>query len=170
MLVHSPLNGHPPFKENRKLPDLHTSKMHFKKKTASCHLCCGSASSPPSPSCWSERSVISFHNCKVILQAFSCGVFPRFFWERCPKKRYKNPRILWSFLSCWISTNLACQTKQQLLRPVLQLLPEISLGKCIHDVVVAGGALKALAMRSRNNLTRVWRVNSGTFSIYLSSL
>lgn len=32
MLVHSPLNGHPPFKENRKLPDLHTSKMHFKKK------------------------------------------------------------------------------------------------------------------------------------------
>ena len=45
------------------------------------------------------------------------------------------------------------QTKQ-LLRPVLQLLTEISLGKCIHDVVVAGGALKGLAMRSRNNLTR----------------
>ena len=124
-----PPNGHPPFKENRKLPDLHTSKMHLKKM----HPVTFAADQPlphQAPSCWSERSVISFHNCKVILQAFSCGVFSTFFsGKRCPKKHYKNPRILWSFLYGWISTNLVSQTKQQLLRHVLQLLKEISLGK-----------------------------------------
>lgn len=161
MLVHSPLNGHPPFKENRKLPDLHTSKMHLKKRTASCHLYCGSASSPPSP------LLLKWKISHLIPQLQ--GHIPSFLlWG--VSTFYKNPRILWSFLSCWISTNLVSQTKQQLLRHVLQLLTDISLGKCIHDVVVAGGALKALAMRSRNDLTRVWRVNSGTFSIYLASL
>ena len=37
------------------------------------------------------------------------GCFP--VWERCPKQCYKNPRLLWSFLSCWFHTNLVGQKK-----------------------------------------------------------